>query len=79
MISLQVIFLAGVAMGIVGALLSYVGIRDPYSEVGHGPLALDVRDSVPPPPLDSSRGQVEVQQLLDAIEAVRGERQEDAQ
>jgi hypothetical protein len=74
--SVQVVFLVGAALGIVGAFISYFGIRDPYREVGHGPLALDVSDSVAPPPLDSKRGQAEVRQLLEAIETVRAERQE---
>jgi hypothetical protein len=74
--SIQVVFLVGLGMGIAGAILSYFGIRDPYMEVGGGPFALDVPDSVPPPPLDSKHGQAEVQQLLDAIEAVRAERRD---
>ena len=76
MIDLQSVFLGGAVVGVAGGLLSYFGIRDPYGEVGHGSFALDVPDSVLPPPLDSGSGQAEVQQLLDAIEAVRAERRE---
>ena len=76
MIDLQSVLLGGVVVGLAGAFLSYFGIRDPYADVGHGSFALDVPDSVPPPPLDSGGGQAEVQQLLEAIEAVRSERRE---
>ena len=73
MISFELVILAAVAVGVAGGILSYFGVRDPYREVGHGAFALDVPDNVTPPPLDSERGQAEVRQLLEAIEAVRAE------
>lgn len=58
---------------VVGATVGFA-VRDAYERIGAGKLALDVSDHVAPEPIESPAGQAEVQQLLDAIEAVRRER-----
>jgi hypothetical protein len=73
---LQVGVLLAVVIGVAGLLLTLGAGRDPYSEIGGGPLAMDVSDRVPVPPLDTPAGRVELEQLVAGINATRRERGE---
>ena len=71
-----VVLLVAIGAYLVSGIAVGWTVRDAYEQIGSGRFALDVPDRVPPAPANSRAGQAEVQQLLDAIEAVRRERDE---
>jgi hypothetical protein len=70
-----VFFIAGSAFLATG-LWTLWAVRDAYEQMGGGRFALDVPDRTPPEPLESPVGQVELQQLLDAIALVQRTRRD---
>jgi hypothetical protein len=70
----EVVFLIALATSFISGIWVVWVVRDAYEQLGRGDLALDVPDRVEPEPLESATGQVEVQQLLEAIAVVRRKR-----